>query len=107
MYFVYQTHDIVRGRRKRGKMLDKPIIHIMGGEKTVCGITPQDMRLMRLADEQIRAWLFSQDNSKSFNAVMCYTCLFWTDTRPKQRGNEGVSEMAQEVVETLGGKLLP
>jgi hypothetical protein len=103
MHFVYQTHDVVRGRRKRGKMLDRPIIHIMDGKKAVCGVTPQDMRLTQLADEQIHAWLFSQGNTKSFNAVMCYTCLFWTDTRLVQRGSEGISEMAQEVIETLRG----
>jgi len=112
MHFVYQTHDIVRGRRKRGKMLDEPVIHIMDGEKAVCGIAPQaklrarcgkitvvesGARLMRLTDEQIQAWLFSQTSSKSFSAVMCYTCLYWIQTRIKQRGSEGIPEIIQEV----------
>ena len=107
MHFVYQMRDIVRGKRKQGKMLDKPIIHIMDGDKAVCGLEPSGARLLRLTDEQMQAWLFSRENSGSFSADMCYTCLYWIDTRIRRRGSSGVPEIVQEVAETLGGKLLP
>ena len=92
MHFVYQTRDIVRGKRKRGKMLGWPIIHIMDGDKTICGFRPHarvrerdgrteivesGARLLRLTDEQMRAWLFSRENSGSFSAEpICATLVY-------------------------------
>jgi hypothetical protein len=120
MHFVYQTRAAPIGKRKKGKMLDNIVIHVMDGEKTVCGFSPQatleyapggvarivdpGVRLIRASIDQIRAWLFSQaEGTGAFSASMCWSCADQTQMRLKYRGCDGISENVIEIFEALAG----
>lgn len=121
MHFVYQTSSPPHGRRrKRGKKLESVVIHVMDGEKTVCGLSTQasvtwesgkskvtnpGIRLYRLEDDQVRAGLHSRQRSGAFNAEMCWGCREAMVARLKRRGGEGIDEFVVEVMWELSSGL--
>ena len=121
MYFVSQISSPPRGRRsKRGKKLDNVIIHVMDGEETVCGLSTEasvewtggkakvispGVKLLRLSNDQIHAWLRSQRGSGAFSAEMCWGCREKMKARLRYRGREGVDEFVVEVMGELSDGL--
>ena len=121
MRFVYQVSSPPRGRRsKRGKKLESIIIHVVDREEVVCGLSVQasvawedgkakvtspGVKLYRLSDDQVRAWLRSQRGSGAFSAEMCWECKEVMKARLKHRGDEGVDKFVVEVMGELSNGL--
>lgn len=102
MHFVYQTHRQPKKKQKKGAMLDNVVIHVMDGERAVCGVCPSEVKLTRLSLGQVGAWLFSQrEGTKSFSATLCWTCGNDMRMRLTYRGADGVPEGIINIFERL------
>ena len=61
-HLVLQKRHVKTGRRKRGKLLEKPEIHLMDSEKCLCELSPNEAMLIRIIPEHIVSgmqWCFT------------------------------------------------
>jgi hypothetical protein len=114
MYLVYQLHEIKTPRRKRSKSLDTPLVHIMDGDKCLCGIAPIEtierdplnlterimpgVTLYKLTGGMAKARLASSVNSDNFNLQRCWSCFDSIKVMMKYRESLELPEVIKELV---------
>jgi len=96
-YLVYQVRSVPTGKKKKGKSLDAPLIHIMHGGKGICGVKPMETvveknRVIKVTSPGIKLMRLELGQIVS-GMEWCYECA-WTG-----RAREGIPDEIKELID--------